>query len=115
MILVYVDNILCISAQPRATVSGIQSTFKLNDNRVENPRNYLGAQEMQKIVGCVECWAMTSEQYVKAAIANLEFKLNELGQQLPTRCTRTPMQGDYRPELDTSAELKIKGIGTTRN
>ena len=69
MILVYVDDILCISAQPRAIKSGIQSTFKLKDDRVEKPENYLGAQVMQKIVGGVECWAMTSEQYVKAAIA----------------------------------------------
>ena len=54
MILVYVDDILCISAQPRATMSGIQSTFKLKDDKVEKPENYLGAQVMQKIVGGVE-------------------------------------------------------------
>jgi hypothetical protein len=109
MILVYLDNILCISAQPRATMSGMQSTFKLKDNRVEKPKNYLGAQVMQKTVGGVKCWAMTSEQYVKAAIANVEFKLDESGQRLPTRCT-TPMQGDCRRELNTSAELNIKGV-----
>jgi hypothetical protein len=111
MILVlYVDDILCISAQPRATMSGIQLTFKLKYDRVEKPTNYLGAQVMQNIVGGVECWAMTSEQYVKAAIANVECKLNESGQQLPTRCTRTQMQGNYRPELDASAKLKIEGV-----
>ncbi len=88
---------------------GIQLTFKLKDDRVEKPENYLGAQVMQKIVGGVECWAMTSEQYVKAAIANVEFKLDESGQRLPTRCT-TPLQGNYRLELDTSAELKIEGV-----
>ena len=53
---------------------------------------------------------MTLEQYVKAAIANVEeFKLDVLGQQLPTRCT-TPLQGNYRPELDTSADFKIEGV-----
>ena len=109
LILVYVDDILCISAQPRATMSGIQSTFRLKDDKVEKPENYLGAQVMQKIVGGVECWAMTSEQYVKAAIANVEFKLDESGQRLPTRCP-TPLQGNYRPELDISAELKIEGV-----
>ncbi len=71
--------------------------------------NYLGAQVMQKVVGEVECWAMTSEQYVKAAIANVEFKLDESGQRLPTRCA-TPVQGNYRPEMDTSPEFKIEGV-----
>ena len=109
MTLVYVDDILCISAEPKATMEGIQSTFKLKDDRIEKPEIYLGAQLAQKVIGGVECWTMTSEQYVKAAIANVEAKLNESGQRLPTRCV-TPMQANYRPELDVTAEMKIEGI-----
>ena len=52
---------------------------------------------------------MTSEQYVKAAIANVEATLNESGQRLPLKATTT-MQANYRPELDTSAELKLDGM-----
>ena len=98
MTLAYVDDILCISAELRATMEGIQSTFKLEDDRIEKPETYLGAQLAQKVIGGVEGWTMTSEQYVKAAIANVEAKRNESGQCLPTRCV-TPMQANYRPEL----------------
>ena len=35
MVLVYVDDILCISANPRATMHGIQETFKLKDDKIE--------------------------------------------------------------------------------
>jgi hypothetical protein len=42
MTLVYVDDILCVSHDPRATMSGIQATFKLKDDRVEKPETYLG-------------------------------------------------------------------------
>ena len=52
---------------------------------------------------------MSSEQYIKAAIANVETKLDKEGQRLPTRCI-TPMKSGYRPETDVTAELKIDGI-----
>jgi hypothetical protein len=109
MILVYVDDVLCVSHDPEATMKGIQGTFKLKDDKIEKPTMYLGAQISQKVIGGVECWTMTSEQYIKAAIANVEAKLDKTGQRLPTRCT-TPLQSGYRPELDVSAELKIDGI-----
>ena len=49
------------------------------------------------------------EQYIKASIANVEAALTSSGQRLPSRCT-TPIQANYRPELDTTAELKLEGI-----
>jgi hypothetical protein len=107
--LVYVDDILCISHDPRATMEGIQTTFRLKDNKIEKPEHYLGAQLEQKIIGGVECWTMSSEEYVKAAIINVETALNATGQRLPSRCT-TPMQANYRPELDDTLELKIDGV-----
>jgi hypothetical protein len=107
--LVYVDDIMCISHDPKATMMGIQATFKLKNDKIEKPENYLGAQIMQKVIGGRECWAMTSEQYVKAAIGNIEATLHESGQRLLSKAT-TPMQANYQPELDTSAELKLDGI-----
>ncbi|KAI2502131.1 Reverse transcriptase (RNA-dependent DNA polymerase) [Fragilaria crotonensis] len=108
--LVYVDDILCISHDPRATMEGIQATFRLKDNKIEKPEHYLGAQLEQKIIGDVECWTMSSEEYVKAAIVNVETALDATGQRLlPSRCT-TPMQANYRPELDDTSELKVDGV-----
>jgi hypothetical protein len=109
MVLVYVDDILCMSHDPRATMEGIQGTFKLKDDRIEEPKTYLGAQVARKSIGGVDCWTMTSENYIKAAIANVEEKLDKMGERLPTKCS-TPLQSGYRPELDSTAELKIDGI-----
>jgi hypothetical protein len=60
MILVYVDDISLYfsTAQgdyERDTVDR-QIDFKLKDDQVEKPENYLGAQVKQKIVRGVECW-----------------------------------------------------------
>ena len=109
MVLVYVDDILCVSADPKATMLGIQETFKLKDDRIEKPETYLGAQLKQKVIGGRLIWTMSCEQYVKAAITNVEKKLKPSGQRLPTKCA-TPLQSGYRPELDVTAELKLEGV-----
>jgi hypothetical protein len=44
------------------------------------PTMYLDTQISQKVIGGVECWTMTSEQYVKVAIANIDAKLDKTGQ-----------------------------------
>jgi hypothetical protein len=77
MVLVYVDDILCKSDEPKATMCRIQATFKLNDDRIEKPENYLDAQLTQKIIGDNLCWTMSSEQYVKAAVVAVEASLGD--------------------------------------
>ena len=52
---------------------------------------------------------MSSEKYVKSAIENIEQMLAETNQRLPAKC-RTPLSSGYRPELDTSPELKTEGL-----
>ena len=56
-----------------------------------------------------EGWTMSSEKYVKSAIENIEQTLAETNQRLPTKC-QTPLSSGYRPELDTSPELKTEGL-----
>ncbi len=50
MTLVYVDDIMCISHDPKATMKGIKTAFKLKDDKVEKPENYLGAQLSQRVI-----------------------------------------------------------------
>jgi hypothetical protein len=109
MMLIYVDDILCTSHDPHATTKGIQSTFKLKDDKIEKPENYLGAQLTQKIIHGTECWTISSEQYFKASIANVEAALESSDQRLLSRFP-TPIQANYQPELDTTAELKLEAI-----
>ena len=42
-VLCYVDDVLCLSIHPDITMKGIQQTFKLKDDKVEEPTVYLGA------------------------------------------------------------------------
>ena len=69
MVLCYVDDVLCISDDPMKTMKGIQRTFKLKDEKIDEPKDYLGAT-LEKIIlsDGSQCWSMSSAKYVKAAV-----------------------------------------------
>lgn len=109
IVLCYVDDVLSVSDDPKSTLQGLQSTFKLKDDKIEEPDMYLGAQLGKIQIEGHECWTMSAEMYVIASVKNVEEALAKKGLRLPTKCY-TPLATDYRPELDTSAELKADGV-----
>ena len=108
-ILCYVDDLLAISHDAQKVLKSVQDTFKFKDDKIDKPDVYLGAQLDKMSVDGFEGWTMSSEKYVKSAIENVEQTLAETNQHLPTKC-RTPLSSGYRPELDTSPELKTEGL-----
>ncbi len=55
------------------------------------------------------CWTMSAEKYMGASVKNVEEALAKKGLRLPSKCN-TPLPTDYRPELETSPELKADGV-----
>jgi hypothetical protein len=108
-VLCYVDDVLCISADPRKTMLGIQGDFKLKDDKIAEPDVYLGATLAKMEVDGKVCWTMSPEQYVKSAVANVEENLAKAGKRLPGKCL-TPFSCTYEPWLEASAELKADGL-----
>ena len=96
-VLCYVDDVLSISDNPLKTMKQVQSKFKLKDDKIEEPTNYLGA-DLSKMINedGDECWAMSSEKYCTAAVSNVEEVLKKKGLRLPSKCT-SPLSSGYRP------------------
>ena len=91
-------------------MKGIQRTFKLKDDKIAEHEDYLGASLAQMMMSDgSNCWSMSSEKYVKAAVANVEEKLSKSEKRFPGRCN-TPLKPGYRPEMDDSCELKADGL-----
>ena len=111
MVLCYVDDILSISDDPKSALLALTSTFKLKDDKIEPPEMYLGAQLGKVQVDDAECWTMSAEKYVAAAVKSVEESLAKRGLRLPGK-VYTPLPVDYRPELETSPELKSVGVQT---
>ena len=73
MVLCYVDDVLCISDELMKIMKGIQRTFKLKDNTINELKDYPGATLEKMILSDgSQCWSMSSAKYVKAAAQNVE-------------------------------------------
>jgi hypothetical protein len=112
-ILVYTDDLLVVDHEPKVIMDYMASSrYTLKPRSVMEPTVYLGAQVSKYYIdGATNPekprWAMSSEKYVKQAVANVETKLEKIDQYLPTKVT-TPVSQGYRPELDQSRELDGK-------
>jgi Reverse transcriptase (RNA-dependent DNA polymerase) len=109
LVLCYVDDVLAISSDPVKMLGGLKSTFTLKDNKIEVPEMYLGALLGQMDVDGVQCWTTSAEKYVSESVKTVEQALAKKGLRLPSKCY-TPLPTDYRPELETSPELKADGV-----
>ena len=104
------DAVFCISDNPMATMEGTQNQFKLKDDKIDPPDMYLGTG-LTKIYNesNLECWAMSSDQYCAAAVANVTESLNKKGLRLPSICV-TSLANGYRLEVDVTPELRPDGL-----
>jgi len=101
-VLVYVDDLLVLSHQPDIIMKSLEDFYWLKDG-YNKPDHYLGAQikewrfpeDANKVM-----WAISSEQYVKEAIKNVEMHRNKA---LPK--VYQPLPSNYHPELDITPLL----------
>ena len=103
-VLVYTDDILSISMDPKRILTHLDQHFLLKPSSIGPPTQYLGSS-ISKFTfpdGSGEhCWAMGSEQYVKEAVRNIKTWLERRGLQLKSKAPSVLPSG-YKPELDTT-------------
>ena len=88
----------------------IQEYFKLKDDKIEPPDVCLGTTlAKMKLERDKYCWTMSPEQYVKAAVRNVEEDLTRSGNRLPSKCV-TPLLRNYAPWFEYSLELMADGV-----
>jgi hypothetical protein len=82
----------------------------LKDDKIAEPDVYLGATIAKMSLDNGEtCWTMLPEQYVKAAVTNVDEDLAKHGRRLPSKCV-TPFSCKYAPWLEETPELKADGV-----
>jgi len=109
-VLVYVDDLLVLSHQGEKTMKALEDFYHLKDDFAP-PARYLSAEvkqwkfppDMSKVY-----WALSSVQYVKEAIKNIEAHLKNKDRRLFPM--RQPMHTDYAPELDVTPFLNDEEI-----
>ena len=105
--LVYVDDILLVSHNPRPSLLQIGAFYELKGGSLGNPETYLGAQVYRHYLrDGRKAWGMSSEKYTKNAVQTVEALLHEDGDGFHLKSTvKQPLPTTYKPELDISREL----------
>jgi hypothetical protein len=71
-ILVYVDDILCISHKTKETMLQIAKDFRFKKDKIKPPEIYLGAHLEKKELNGKHMWTMSNTKYLKAAEKNVK-------------------------------------------
>ena len=108
-ILLYTDDALAISENAEQLLrQGIGKYFELKEKSIGPPKIYLGSGVREvTLENGATAWAFSPSQYVQAAVKNVETYLSNQDtewKRIPSRA-ETPMQTNYRPELDVSPAL----------
>ena len=98
LLLVYVDDILILSHEPKVHLTKLNEFYEFNLASVGTPERYLGTN----IGRCTipddatggEYWSMSSQSYVKNAVQNVKLLLNEEGRELKATAN-TPFSTTY--------------------
>mmetsp|Transcript_36344 Transcript_36344/g.51403 ORF Transcript_36344/g.51403 Transcript_36344/m.51403 type:complete len:246 (+) Transcript_36344:1538-2275(+) len=91
-ILCYVDDILCLSVDANDVMESLAKKFKFKNDKIEPPGSYLGACVRSKTIDSCTMWALSSQDYVEAAVKNVQETVKEKRWNLPKKAT-TPMVG----------------------
>jgi hypothetical protein len=109
-LLVYVDDILCISYSPKDFMNNFIRIYTLKDG-YSRPKTFLGVNlstfEVQNHRGETStCWGFECREYINRVVHELELKVK-----LPTTAVAPlSLSTGYRPELDTTDLLNDEGI-----
>ena len=110
MLLVYVDDVLIISHDTKPIIEQLSAQFRLKEDSLRPPNRYLGAGiKIFTDSQGRECWALSSDDYVRVSVESVERELAEQGRKLRGKANR-PYDQKYRPEMDVTEELNEDGI-----
>ena len=77
-ILLYVDDCLCISENPKPALLQIDKYFPIKPASLGPPKKYLGGTVSKiQLQNGVHAWAFSSSQYVHEAVKSLEEHLEK--------------------------------------
>lgn len=106
LVLVYVDDILHISHQPKVLMQQIGKIYRLKEGSVGPPDRYLGANvSLYNTADGRDVWSMSAKEYLQAAVKNITESLAEKGLRLKLG-VKQPLPSKYKPELDKSPLLQ---------
>ena len=69
----------------------VQTTFRFKNDKIELPEFYLGEKLQEKPLNGTKSWTVSSHDYVKASIRNVQEAIKNTSRRLPTKHVEAPM------------------------
>ena len=111
-VLVYSDDFLVLAKDPKQIINDIDMKFKIKDGSTGEPTQYLGAAiSKYNFDDGSWAWAMSSDTYIKAAIANVEGYLKARGEKQLKSKTSCALPSGWKPEIDVTDLLTDDDTG----
>ena len=107
-ILLYVDDCLSISENPKEEVLQLDKFFNMQPISIASPNIYLVIKvKKMRLLDMVDSWTFSLSQYVQEAVSNVDKFLQDIDGYMLSMNINTPLSNGYRPELDSSLELDV--------
>ena len=105
-ILVYTDDILCLSVKAKEVLQELAGYYKLKNDTIEPPKIYLGGNisKWTDPIDGTESWAMSADKYIESSLCNCEMWLKEHDRP-SLKKVKSVFPSGHRPELDVTSEL----------
>jgi hypothetical protein len=102
-VLVYSNNYLVLAKDPKQIINDIDKKFKIKDGSTGELTQYLGAAiSRYHFEDGSWAWAMSSDTYIKAAVANVEGYLKARGEKQLKSKTSCVLPSGRKPEIDVT-------------
>jgi hypothetical protein len=102
-VLVYLDDFLVIASDPKLIISSIDKQFKIKEGSDGEPSQYLRAAiSRYQFEDGTWAWAISSDTYIKSAIANIEDFLKKRKEKPLKTKTSCVLPSGWKPEVDVT-------------
>ena len=106
-IVVYIDDLLVIGQNPTNITDALQADpFNYTLKDVDEPKTYLGAVISKYNLEGSVTWAISADDYLRKALANVEEQFGKLSTMFNKSQSSNPAAPDYHLEIDTSKLLE---------
>ena len=112
MVLVYVDDILCIHKDTSVIIDALESIYVMREGSMGPSYRYLGAkiERVQKQDGKV-MWETHMKDHFKVAIVNLDKTITSDGKSLSQyEGGRCPYLQSFHTDIDTSTDIEENDV-----
>lgn len=110
-ILCYVDDILTVDTDAERIMKEIgDDRFRFKNDKIAEPDTYLGAKIKKRILNGQSMWTISSDDYVKAALGNVQSQSEGTQWKMPKGKVKTPLPTGYHPEMDDTDELNDEDV-----